>query len=100
MGIDVMTLIVAVLSCGALTALIQVLAARKRNRVDIDQTVVKTVLEIEAVATTRYKDAAQEIADAKSRITYAESKLKEYEKYIDVLKELLQKNGINIPGSP
>ena len=98
MTIDqVITILLSVIGGGGLVAIVQVIAGKRKNKADATDTAVKTMMDIEKLATTRYMEASQEIADAKASILEAERKLKNYERYIETLRDILEQNKLDVP---
>lgn len=94
---EIVPYLFTLLGGGVLVAIIQVIAGKKREKVDVSSTLVKTAMELEAISSTRYLDIVQELSEAKSLIISAEKKIQAYRKYNEELISLLKKHNIPVP---
>jgi F0F1-type ATP synthase membrane subunit b/b' len=115
---QILTVIMSLLGGGGLVAVIQIIANRKRNKSEVTDINVKTAVELERMAMSRYVEASQSLDSAQRLLTEAREELtsakrelieakreldssrKDYDQYrrhCIVLEDLLRKNNIEIP---
>ena len=92
--------ILAVIGSNALTALVTALFGRRRLHAETMGLSVKTALELEERATTRYKTASEALDVAQAALNTARAEIRSLEDYIEVLHGLLDMAGIKYPSQP
>lgn len=118
---QILTIVMSLLGGGSLVALIQVVANRKKNKSEVTDLNVKTAIELEKMAMTRYNDATasldnafrllnearEELTQAKRELTEAKRELHEakigfdvFRNHCVVLEGILTKNNIPLPPRP
>ena len=100
----IIAVLFSALGTGGFVAVIQVIANRHKNKSEVTDINVKTAIELEKVAMTRYNDISQRLASAeidfleiKKVLREAREEIDIYKNYCEILKDLLHKNNIEIP---
>ena len=117
----IMTVVMSLLGGGGLVAVLQIVANRKRNKSEVTDINVKTAIELERMAMSRYveaseslgnaqkllseakrelQDAKKELAEAKVELSNATRDYDIYRRHCIVLEDLLRSNNIAIPERP
>ena len=89
--------IATVVSSGTVVSLITTLVNRRKTSVEVESQSIRTALELEERAHTRYTTAMQALDTAEAALNAARAELKAYEDYVEELQQLLEKAGLAYP---
>ena len=92
-----MTAVMALIGGGGLVAIVQAVAGRRKNNSEVTDINVKTAIELERVAMERYNDTAKRMEAAEQLLAELRLEQELNRSYINVLTDLLHKNGIPVP---
>ena len=96
-----LTAILGLLGSGTAVAVVNALKSRRRDKSEVTDINVKTAIDLEKVAMTRYTDISTELSAYKDATTRAiaglEEKLEGYLTYIKTLQNLLKDHKVNYP---
>ena len=96
----VVTAITCILGGGGFVAIINMLSNRHRNKSEVTDINVKTAIELERVAMTRYTELSQTLGTMEGLIKGFRIELEGYRTYVLILQNLLRENGITFPRMP
>ena len=96
----IVTAITCILGGGGFVAIINMLSNRSRNKSEVTDINVKTAIELERVAMTRYTELSQTLGNMEGLINGFRIELEGYRAYVIVLQNLLRDNKIAFPQMP
>ena len=94
---SILALVFTFLGGTSVTAIITGLFNLKKNKADVTDASVRTVLEIEKIAMERYASTNEKLSIVEKLLSEVKDELEAYKAYVDVLTDLLKKNNIEVP---